>query len=260
MVTRVLAMDHEAAVAGRDCGEVDLRRKAAGVAEHDIAVARLGAGVAGAVGAVCSDDEIVEAVAVNVAGQGHRPAGEIVRILAMDDEAAVAARDRSKVDLRRKAAGVAEHHVAVARLDACIVRAIAELRPDDEVVEAVAVDVAGRGYRSTRLIAHVLAMDDEAAVAGRDRGEVDLGREAGGLSEHHVAVACIAACIAGPTAGKCPDDEVVEAVAVDVASRGYRRAGPVTHILAMDDEAAGPGGHIHQIDRHALRSLFRGHR
>ena len=50
--TRVLAMDHEAAVAGRDCGEVDLRREAAGVAEHDIAVARLAAGVAGAVGAV----------------------------------------------------------------------------------------------------------------------------------------------------------------------------------------------------------------
>ena len=128
MVTRVLAMDHEAAVAGRDCGEVDLRRKGAGVAEHDIAVARLGAGVAGR-RRLCSDDEIVEAVAVNVAGQGHRPAGEIVRILAMDDEAAVAARDRSKVDLRRKAAGVAEHHVAVARLDACIVRAIAKSAP-----------------------------------------------------------------------------------------------------------------------------------
>ena len=103
--------------------------KAAGLAEHHIAVARLGAGVAGAVGTVCSDDEVVEAVAVDVAGRGHRPAGEIVRILAMDDEAAVAGRDRSKVDLRRKAAGLAEHHVAVARLDACVAGAIAELAP-----------------------------------------------------------------------------------------------------------------------------------
>ena len=28
----------------------------------------------------------------------------------------------------------------------------------------------------------------------------------------------------------------------------------IVRVLAMDDEAAGPGGHIHQIDRHALRS------
>ena len=28
------------------------------------------------------------------------------------------------------------------------------------------------------LIVRILAMDDEAAVAGRDRGEIDLGREA----------------------------------------------------------------------------------
>ena len=97
-------------------------------------------------------------------------------------------------------------------------------------------------------------MDDEAAVAGRDRGEVDLRREAGGLAEHHVAVACAGAGVAGTVAVESPDDEVVEAVAVDVARRGYRIAGPVARVLAMDDEAAGPGGHIHQIDRHALRS------
>ena len=39
-------------------------------------------------------------------------------------------------------------------------------------------------------VAGVLAVDDEAAVAARDRGEVDLRREAAGLAEHHVAVAC----------------------------------------------------------------------
>jgi hypothetical protein len=254
-------MDDEAAVAGRDCGEIGLRRKATGVPEHDIAVACLGAGVAGAAGGICPDDEIVEAVAVDVAGRGYRNAGEIVHILAMDHESAVAGRHRGEVDLRRKARGLAEHHVAVARLDVRIASAIAKRCPNDKVVKAVAVDVAGRRHRKAGLIAHIRAMDDEAAVTGRDRGEVDLGRKAGGLAEHHVAVACIAACIAGATAALCPDDEVVEAVAVDVAGRGYRRAGPVTHVLAMDDEAADPGGHIHQIDRHLLRSPDRrGHR
>jgi hypothetical protein len=103
VIVCILAMDDKAAIAGGDRGEVDLRRKAAGVAEHDIAVARLGAGVAGAAGAVCSDDEVVEAVAVDVAGRGYRTPGVVARVLAMDDEAAVAVRDRSEVDLGREA-------------------------------------------------------------------------------------------------------------------------------------------------------------
>jgi hypothetical protein len=113
----------------------------------------------------------------------------------------------------------AEQNVAVARIDAGVAGAVAEPCPDDEVVEAVAVDVTRRGDRNAGLVVHVLAMDDEAAVAGRDRGEVDLGREARGLAEHHVAIARTFAGVAGSVAKGCPDDEVVEAVAVDVAGR-----------------------------------------
>src|SRR5262245_2101589 len=173
----------------------------------------------------------------------------------MDDEAAVAGRDRGKVDLRRKVTGVAEHHVAVAREDAGVAGAIAVRSSDDEVVKAVAVDVPGRGYRKAGLIRRVLAMDDEAAVAGSDRGEVDLRREAGGLAERHVAVACAVPGVAGTVAVLSPDDDVVEAVAVDVPRRGHRIAGLIARVLAVDDEAARPGGHIHQIDRHVLRSV-----
>ena len=92
------------------------------------------------------------------------------------------------------------------------------------------------------MVARVLAMDDEAAVAARERGEVDLRRKAAGVAEHHVAVAGIVACVAGAVAVGCPDDEVVEAVAVDVARRGDRNAGVVARILAMDHEAAVAGG------------------
>ena len=70
----------------------------------------------------------------------------------MDDEAAVAGRERGEIDLGRKAAGVAEHHVAVARI-ACVAGAVAIMRPDDQVVEAVAIDVAGRGDRNAGLVA-----------------------------------------------------------------------------------------------------------
>ena len=159
-------------------------------AEQHVAVASLDAGIAGAVAEPCPDDEVVEAVAVDVAGRGHRNAGaDPSVVLAMDDEAAVAGRDRGEVDLRPEARGLAEHHVAVARTGACVAGAGAGECPDDEVVEAVAVDVAGRGYRTAGVIVRVLAMDDEAAVAGRDRGEVDLRRKAAGVAEHHVAVA-----------------------------------------------------------------------
>src|SRR5262245_51497627 len=171
----------------------------------------------------------------------------------MDGEAAGAGGDRGKADLRRKTAGVAEHDVAVARIVACVARAVALHSPDDEVVEAVAVDVAGRRYRIAGLVVRVLAMDDEAAVAGRDRGEVDLRRKARGFAEHHVAVARKVAGVAGAIAKVCPDDEVVEAVAVDVTRRGHP-TGAIAGILAMNDEAAGPGGHIRGHDRHGLCS------
>src|SRR5262249_17841348 len=116
----------------------------------------------------------------------------------MDDEAAVAGRDRGKVDLRRKVTGVPEDHEAIdPGRGGGVAGAIAVGSPDDEVIETVAVDVAGRGYRRAGLIAHILPVDDEAAIAGSDRGKVDLRREAGGLAEHHVAVACVGAGVAG---------------------------------------------------------------
>src|SRR5262245_33752657 len=131
----------------------------------------------------------------------------------MDDEAAGAACDGGEVDLRRKARGLAEHDVAVARTGACVARTVTAVCPDDQVVEAVAVDVAGRGYGLAGPIVRILAMDDEAAVTGRDHGEVDRRPKAGSLAEHHVAVARIAAGVGRTVAAVCPDDEIVEAVA-----------------------------------------------
>ena len=40
-------------------------------------------------------------------------------------------------------------------------------------------------------------MDDEAAVAARDRREVDLRRKGARVTECHVAVACLVTCVAG---------------------------------------------------------------
>src|SRR5262245_26754962 len=251
-IDRILAVNDEAAIAGRHGGEVDLGGEARGLAEHHVAVARTVPCISGPLGKHCPDDEVGEAVAVDVAGRGYRPAGLIGRVLAVDNEAAVAG-DRGEVDLRRKARGLAEHNVAVPRKVAGVAGPVAPRSPDDEVVEAVAVDVPGRRDRAAGLITSILAVDDETAVPGRDCGKLDL-RKPRGLAEHHVAVAGTGAGVAGAVAIICPNQEVIEAVPVDVAGRGHRPPGAVVRILAMDDEAADPGGRIHQIDRHVLRS------
>ena len=247
-IARVLAMDDEARRSRQRPRRGRSPPRSRRLAEHHVAVARSGACVAGAVGPLCSDDQVVEAVAVDVAGRGDRSAGEVIDFLAMDDEADRTARERGEVDLGRKGTGLAEHHIAVAGRGACVAGAIAALCPDDQVVEAVAVDVAAEDTEPTGYIAAILAMDDEAAVAGRDRGEVDLGRKAGGLAEHHIAVAREDAGVAGAIAVGSPDDEVVEAVAVDVAGRGDRIAGVIARVLAMDDEAPVAGRDRGEVD------------
>src|SRR5262249_57371668 len=122
-------------------------------------------------------------------------AGLSARSMHMDEEAAVAGRHRGEVVLGRNARCLAEHDVAVARKVACVAGAVAAVCPDDEVVEAVAIDVASRGYRTAGFIGRVLAMDDEAAVAGRDRGEVDLCRKGASVAEYDIAVARIVASV-----------------------------------------------------------------
>ena len=244
-----MADDDEAAAAGGDVGQVDGRAKAAGPAEHHVAVAGVGFDIARRVAALGADDQVVEAVAVDVAGGGDRAAGQVAGILADDDEAAAAGGDVGQVDGRAKAAGPAEHHVAVAGVGFDIARRVAALGADDQVVEAVAVDVAGRGDRDAGPVVAILAEDCQTAAAGGDGCQVDGRAKAARLAEDHVAVAgVIGLDIARRVAARRADDQVVEAVAVDVAGRRDRDARIVAGILAEDDEAAAAGGDAGQVD------------
>ena len=109
----------------------------------------------------------------------------------MDHEAADACGDIQEVDRGAEAACLAEHHIAVAGSVARSRRyagTVGTGRPDDEVVEAVAVDVACGGDRKAGLIARIFPVDHEPAQAG-GRHEIDRGAEAASLAEHHIAVA-----------------------------------------------------------------------
>ena len=85
--------------------------EARGLAEHHIARARI---VAVRVGEGSADDQVGEAVAVDVARRGDRPAAAVARRHAAELEA-VAAVEARQVEVRRKARGLAEHHIARAR-------------------------------------------------------------------------------------------------------------------------------------------------
>ena len=163
-VPSALTVDHEATCAGCHCAEVHSR--SAGLPEHHIAAAGLAAG--GGVATERSDDQVRQAVAIDIAGARDTKAAVVKRGFAVDDEAAGAGCDRAEV--HRQAAGLAEHHIAAAGIDAC--GRVAMVRTDDQVSQAVAVHIAGTRHADAAFVSPALAVDDEAACAGIDRAEV----------------------------------------------------------------------------------------
>src|SRR5690242_16546590 len=79
-----------------------------------------------------ADDEVVEAVAVDVAGAAHRgaEAERDGRVGAVDDEAVLPVEAR-QIEARAEATGPAEHHVGAFRV-------VEIARPDDDISITVA--------------------------------------------------------------------------------------------------------------------------
>jgi hypothetical protein len=204
-----VADDREARGRADVVGEVEVERelrRAAAAAEDDIGLAGVGAAI---VVAERGDEDVVEAVAVHVARGRHVAAGLVVRGIALDGESD----GRGEIlDVDgREAACLAVDHVGGPGIDSAGIR---QLCADQQIVEAVAVDVPGRGDAEAELVAVVFA--DNGETLGRtQRAEVDVG-EAARLSEQHIGRAGAAAAFGVERT----DDDVVEAVAIDVAGGG----------------------------------------
>ena len=163
-----LALDHEASAAGRDCAQV--HRHAGCVAKNHIAATGLGARKG------CADNQVSQAIAVDIARARHAPAAVIVQALAIDHKAAAAGGNRAQVN--RHATARAEHHIAAPR--AAAAGRVSLRCPDDQVGQAIAVDIARTRHAPAALVARALAVDHKAAVAGSDRAKLDR-RQRGGL-------------------------------------------------------------------------------
>src|SRR5690606_15340653 len=92
---------------------------------------------------------------VEITCRCDRKAAIIARVYAIEAEA-VTPVERRQVDVGRETSALAEHHVGVAG------SGIGEKRADDQVIEPVAVDVAGRRDRKSAVVTKIGTIEPEA--------------------------------------------------------------------------------------------------
>ena len=125
------------------------------------------------------------------------------------------------------AEGAAIEDIGLAGTVAAVVAAIGS---DDQVVKAVAIDVPCRRDALAEIVTVCIPKNGEALPGGYmvdidDGATGDHRTEAGGLAEDHIGFAGIRTPVTGEWR---PDDQVVEAVAIDVPGRRETPAGTVT--------------------------------
>ena len=133
-----------------------------------------------------ADDQVGEAVAVDVAGRGDRAAAVVVGRHAAELEAVAAVEGWRGRDWRRSPRPCRTPHSSPRNRS----HSDRHRRADDQVGEAVAVDVAGRGDRAAAVVTgrHAAELEAVAAVEARqvDAG-VDVHRQS--LLNPHLGVA-----------------------------------------------------------------------
>ena len=225
-VARALAIDDKAAVASCDGREVD--GSGVGFAEDHIGAP--GVCARWWIAAVSRNDEISEAITIDVTSTGHAVAALVSRTLPIDHKATAAFCNGGQIN--GGSGGCAKDHIGAA----CVGAGgwIAEISADDQIRQPVTVDITSGGNAVAAEVARGLAIDDKAAVACCDGGEVDGGGV--GFAEDHIgAPGTLARC---RIAFEGTNDQISEAIAVDITGGGDPMAVAVARALPIDDEAA----------------------
>ena len=219
---------------------IDRCRGLAHAAVNDVDLAAIGQRLITIEGA---DEQIGKTVAIDIAGRRHRRPGVVPG--ALTDDAKAAAGHVKRRHFHRRIGGLAVHHIGVAGIGSC---GIGHRRADQEVGQAVAVDITCIGDRYTHRAAGAVALgvdDKPTSPSGNGRG---LQRGACGASEDHIDTPGSGADPGGQARARRTDHQIGQAVTIDVACLGYAGAKPVAGAGAMDDKAAGARIHGRQID------------
>ena len=158
------------------------------------------------------DGQVGNAVAVEIAQRGQGEAEEII-VAQTADKTSLRVADLP-VRLHRPV-GVEEQHPHRAAVAAPVVILV---RPDGQVADAVAVQIAQRGHRSAKAIA--IAQDAHKAALGIADLLVRLDRPVPVEEQHPHRAAVRAPVVVMPRS----HGQVADAVAVEIAKRGHRSA------------------------------------
>ena len=99
-------------------------------------------------------------------------------------------------------------------------------RPDDQVIISIVIDIPCTGYRISAFVVSIDAVDDKA-VAAIKTGQLNLSTKGiyqeaifimGSFAEHDIGFAGI---VVIGTRIRRPDDQIINAVTVDIACTGY---------------------------------------
>ena len=223
-------------VGSRQRRQIDGPACAATLAVDDIGFA---GAIATVIAASCTDDQIADAITIDVACIGYAVPGHVARRIALNPES-FAGENAGQIDQPTRGSALAIDDIGLPGIGAAIVSATG---PDDDVADPVAIDIACARYTAARQIACRIATDDEP-VAGSQAGEVDRGAGRACLAINHIGlpgVGTSAIAIAGA------NDEIVDAIAIDIPGNRHAEPGIIIGRSARDKKTVA-GGQGRKVD------------
>ncbi|HMM68185.1 MAG TPA: hypothetical protein PKC03_14705 [Dokdonella sp.] len=214
------------------------------MSEHDIAPARI---VAFRERIDRADDQIVETVMVDVACSGNRSATEVVTGCTIHAEP-VASVQRAERDICRKTVA-AKHDITAAAAGSI---GIGKRRANEKIIEAVAIDIAGAGDRITTPVESGRA-GQAKSVAAIKRRQIKAGDKTTDPAEYHEAATAETPVRVGEWRA---DQQIGDAIAVDIACTGYRQAGGIADGFAVETKPVA-AVELGELDRTRTRKRTR---
>ena len=176
-----------------------------------------------------ADDQVGQAIPVDIARSAHSGADRVMCQCRFDDKAAHTQSHIAQVDSGE--VGFTKHHIA-------FTGGGIESSPDQQVGKAIAIHIARAADRVAALVIGCGTVDDKAA--GSQAGKFDFF--SAGFAEHHIAFPCI---VVGHMS---TDDHIGKSVAIDIACAADRPANAIRGRLSIHGETTRTSGHCAQID------------
>ena len=218
-----------------------LVERTASVAENNVAAPRIGAGLRIAVRR--ADDQVGQAVTVHIARCAHASAAVVIPALSVDDKAAAACRHGREFDGGSR--GFAIHHITAPGIGARY--RVAVHGPYEQVGQAIAIDITRACDDIAAHVVRALPVDHKPAAARCHGRQIDVCP--GVFAKHYIAASCT---VPGRRISQeSPDDQVGQAISIDIPRAGHADAAVITLALPVDHKTTRATRHGRQVNTRA---------